>query len=400
MHRQAVTGVAMTLVVVAAGCGGNDSDVTAASPATTTGSGETAAFCNAWSAAVASGDESTFDEVLAQPPPELEEAAAVVREAEATGSESPQAEAATAEILNWTELHCDRGEPRESQRRVAPPINAEFEGLAFCGTTAFPGSPSDDSSGMVLYGDAAADDAYDGPMLGVFWNPAEDGGHRGDGDSEPVTVRGRSGVAAPITVFQQTILPELGSVIAWAEGDRELGLYGRGWSMDRADELVAIADRLEEVETGFGIPVDALPQGYTEVFTGKSSVASLVVAPSPLYFLRYQGDDGLLMVSGLQMSEEEFEAFRFFTIGVDKAEVAGRQGLVGNAWHAEGPSVVTWRDPDGLVVRIVGIGVPLEIARQGADESRELTDEEWRALVEADDRCDEGLPQPPGRIGL
>ena len=226
-------------------------------------------------------------------------------------------------------------------------------------------------------------------MLGVLWNPADGGDHRGDGDPEPVTVRSESGVAAPITVFQQTILPELGTVIAWTGGDQAVGLYGRGWSLDRTDELVAIADALEEADGGFRIPAGALPTGYAEVFRGEPSVTALVLAPSPRYTVRYQSEGGLLDVSGVQMTEAEFEAFRFFTVGVDQGDAGGRDGLVGNAWHADGPAVVTWREPDGLVVRTVGIGVPLEVAQQAAAEARELTEAEWAALVEADDQCDQ-----------
>ena len=276
------------------------------------------------------------------------------------------------------------------QRHIALPVDAEFNGLTLCGTSAFPTSPTDDQSGMVLYGEANADDPYDGPMLGVLWNPADDGGHGGDGDTQPVTVRGESGVAAPITVFQQTILPELGTVIAWTEGDRALGLYGRRWPMERADELVEIANQLADSEGRLRIPDDALPDGYGEVFTGDASVTSIVLAPSPLYSLRYQGEEGLLDVNGLQRSEDEFEAFRFFTIGVDQGEVAGHDALIGNAWHAEGPAVIAWREPDGLVVPIIGIGVPLDIARQVAERSRELSDDEWAALVESESRCSNG----------
>lgn len=176
-------------------------------------------------------------------------------------------------------------------------------------------------------------------------------------------------------------------MIAWADGEHALGLYGRGWPIERADELVALADRLEAADGGFRNPADALPDGYAEVFSGSPSVTSLVLAPSPLYSLRYQGENGLLHMNGLQMSEDEFEAFRFFTIGVDQGAVGAHEGLVGNAWHADGPAVVTWRESDGLVVRVVGLGVALDTARQVATEARELTDEEWAALVEADDRC-------------
>ena len=69
--------------------------------------------------------------------------------------------------------------------------------------------------------------------------------------------------------------------------------------------------------------------------------------------------------------------------------MAGHDGLVGNAWRDEGPAVVTWREPDGLVVRIVGLGVPLDTAREVAERSRVLSKAQWAALVEAEDRCPE-----------
>jgi hypothetical protein len=390
VQRQALLIVLAALVVAAAiGCGSDNSGGTTVSGGTTLDA-RADTFCDAWNAAMASGDDSRFDDVLADAPDELEAAAVLVREAYANGSESPEAEAAAAaEILNWTELHCQQGAPGQSRRRIAPPVDAELEGLTFCGTYAFPTSPDDEGSGMVLYGAADTEDPYDGPMVGLLWSPADHGGHGGDGDSEPVTVRGHSGLAAPITVFQQTIIPELGTVIAWTEGDRAFGLYGRGWPIERADELVAIADRLEETDAGPHIPDDALPDGYAKVFAGDPSVTSLLLAPSPVYSLQYQGVDGLLGLNGLQMTEAEFEAFRFFTTGVDQGDAGGHDGLVGNAWHAEGPAVVTWRELDGLVVRIVGIGVPLDAAQRVATEARELTDEEWAALVEADDPCEQ-----------
>lgn len=55
--------------------------------------------------------------------------------------------------------------------------------------------------------------------------------------------------------------------------------------------------------------------------------------------------------------------------------------------------MVTWREPDGLVVRIVGIGVPLDTARDVANKTRELTTDEWAALVEADDPCNGPAPE-------
>ena len=342
-------------------------------------------FCDAWHAALAAGDDSAIAGALADPPTEISDAAAVVREAP-QGSETSRA-AAEERLLDWTQLHCRRLPPGASRRHIAPPSGSELDGLTFCGTPMpFPPPPGDDQAGMVLYGAAGAHDPYDGPMLGVFWTTG-DGDHGGDGDRQPVTVRGQSGVAAPITVFQQTVLPELGTVIAWSEGGRALGLYGRQWPVERSNELVSIANHLEEVDGDHRIPDAALPDGYAEVFSGDPSILSIVLPFSSLYWVQYEGDDGRLSVHGRQMSEEEFEAFRFLTIRVDQGEARGHPALVGHAWGEDGPAVVTWREPDGLVVRILGMGVPLATARQVAERSRELTDEEWVALVEEDGRC-------------
>lgn len=383
MRRHLRTGMFILVVVAAVAACGDDSSSTS----TAGGSTEAEVFCRAWAAAISNGDDAAVRDALTKAPAALKGEARIVREADTGEDGSPEARAATSAILNWTELNCEQGKRVASTRRIAPALDAKFEGLTFCGTTAFPASTPSGDSGMVLYGEASAHDPYDGPMLGLLWNRADDGTHRGDGDAQPVTVRGQSGVAAPITVFQQTILPELGTVIAWTEGDRAFGLYGRRWSSNRVSELVEIANALDERSGHFSIASDALPDGYVQVFSGDPGVTSFVLPPSPTYSLRFQGQGGLLDVSGLQMTEGEFEAFRFFTIGVDQANVAGHGALMGNAWSADGPAVVTWREQDGLVVRIVGIGVPLATAEKVAERSRELSDDEWTALVEAADSC-------------
>lgn len=386
----------MALLATGAAC--TEADPTGTPPSTSTAlSEQESAFCDAWNAALLTGDDSALIAALGDVPHELQGHATIVREGHGDGPQSPEEGKAVAEILDWTELRCPRGEQGDSQRHIAPPVGTDFEGLAFCGTIGLPPSPTDERSGMVLYGKAA--DPYEEPMLGLLWNPVGEGGHEGDDRGQPVTVRGQRGVAAAISVFQQTILPELGTVIAWTEGDRNFGLYGRQWSSGQA-ELVAIADQMEESEGRFNLPDDALPDGYREIFSGDPSVASIVINLSALYTVHYQGDDsGSLSLSGLQMSKDEFQAFQFFTLGVDRSEVAGQEALVGNAWNDDGPAVVTWREPDGLVVRIVGTGVPLEVAQKVAEESRELTAEEWASVVEAESQCPErrppGLPPRP-----
>jgi hypothetical protein len=362
------------LVGTAAACGGDGSGPAAAP--------STAPFCAAWTAAMASGDESALTDALRDAPAALHAQARLVRDAGSKGNDSPDLRAAVSEILVWTELNCPRGKPGEPTTRIAPPPDATFEGLTLCSTSAFPTPPADEAAGIVLYGDTGTGDAYDGPMLGLLWNPADDGSHVGDGDSQPVTVRGQPGFAAPITVFQQVVLPELGTVVAWAEGGRAFGLYGRGWPMERAGELAEIASGIQPASPGFAVAPDALPAGYGEVFSGEPGAASLMFPPSPSYSLHFQAPgQGVLNLDGLALDDAAFDAFRFFTVAIDRREVAGRDALVGNAWHADGPAVVTWREPDGLVVRIVGFGVPLEAAEDVAERSRPLSDDEWAAVV-------------------
>jgi hypothetical protein len=382
MHRRWGPLAVGALLTVIPACGSDDVSSTTAD----------SIFCDAWAAAVESGDDSRIDEVLKLAPDELEDEASVVRDANERRLDGPGADRAGSEILDWVQLNCARGDSAVGTRRVAPPAGTAFDGLTFCGNSAFPSLPADEAAGVVLYADTAADDPYDGPMLGLVWNAADET-HIGDGDARSVTVRGQRGAAAPITVFQQTVLPELGSVVAWTEGGRAFGLYGRGWSIERTDELVEIAEGIEERGDGFGIADDALPGGFSELFAGDPGALALVLPPSSNYSLRFDAADGLLQVTGLEMSESEFEAFRFLTVGIERGEVAGRAALVGNAWNVAGPAVVTWREPDGLVVRIVGLGVPLATAQEVAAQSRELSDAEWKAVVEAEDGCSDSLPR-------
>lgn len=96
---------------------------------------------------------------------------------------------------------------------------------------------------------------------------------------------------------------------------------------------------------------------------------------------------GVVTLSGFVASPEEYETLRFFAPGLTHVELGKRQAIVGNAWSDEGPAVVTWREPDGLVVRLVGLGVELETLRDMAGATRELTRPEWVELVKGSDDC-------------
>lgn len=397
--RAAMLAVAVALF---AGCTSDDPAETVAA-----GGPEEASFCAKWAQDLAGGDDSSWLAILKDPPGALEEPAAAIIAAEKAGDTGRADEAAEA-VSKWVEVHCTPEDAAPGavagDRRLALPPGAIPKALTFCSAgSRHPVADSDD--GMVLYGQG--DDPYSGPMLGVLWGEQS---HAGDGDATPVKVRGADGVAAPITVFQQVILEELGTVIAWDEDGRSVGLYGRGWEQARPNELVALAEQLELVDGRFRLPEAALPDGFHEVFAGSSSALSLVFSPSSEYEVRYEtvaheapedqpaGDsdqpelppaaDGQVTVSGFMASSPAYEAFRFLTLGLHHTEVGGRQGIAGNAWTEDaGPAVVTWREPDGLVVRLVGLGVNLDTVQQMAHETRELTRPEWLQLVEDSTYC-------------
>jgi hypothetical protein len=294
--------------------------------------------------------------------------------------------ASETELLNRIELNCDRHPETKLRRRVAAPADVAVSGLTLCDTLPVPPVKADPKSGITIFGDLTEADPYAGRMLAVIWNPASGDNHAGDGTTTPVKVRGHDGVAAPITVFQQTILPELGTVIAWSEDGMNFGLYGRGWSVSQRGELVRMANSLHTADGGYAI--EFLPDGFGRVYTGSSSATSLfLMTASPLYLEHFKGERGLLDLGGFAMSAEEFETFRFFTTDVKRQRVNNRDALVGTAWGKDGPSVVTWREPDGLVIRIVGIGVPLDKALALAAATRELGDGEWIHVVEHDVDC-------------
>lgn len=362
-------------------------------------------FCAAWTEAVAGADDSRLLVVLEDPPDELAEpAAAIIAAHKAGDSGSGQAGGAAEVVSQWVELNCNPtvavAGGTASERRLAPPRGATPDTLTLCSAASAPPKATESTGGVVLYGRGS--DPYSAPMIGVVWG---EGDHSGDGDSTPVRVRGTEGVAAPITVFQQVVLEKLGTVIAWNEDGRSVGLYGRHWSLDRADELVSIAEQLEFTDGSYHLPEAALPTGLRQIFVGKPGGLSLILGAAG-YELHYESaggvgtpatdnsdpevpvdSGGVVTLSGFVASPEEYETLRFFAPGLTHVELGKRQAIVGNAWSDEGPAVVTWREPDGLVVRLVGLGVELETLRDMAGATRELTRPEWVELVKGSDDC-------------
>ena len=273
--------------------------------------------------------------------------------------------------------------------RFGIPADETPPGLQLCAVE----GPSTSAGGAqaALYGEVDREDPYAGPMLGVLWGPADEVDLAGDGESAPVTVRGTAGVVAPITVFQQTVLPELGTVVAWREAGLSVGLYGRLWSPDRSDDLVALADALTFADGLFQLPHDALPAGYGLVYLGSAASMSLLLPLETDYRVLYRTGEGegtgVVSVYGLAGTVEEFEAFRFLALDLSEADVHGVEMLTGNAWGDSGPAVATWREPDGRILRIVGTGVDLPVITELAQFTRQLTPDEWSDLEAAVTPC-------------
>lgn len=357
----------------------------------------TAVFCAQWPSVMASNGDERLLELLEVPPPGLEGAAAQFADAERS-TDPAEGQDAARRLRAWVSVNCTPGAAlpgaSAAERRVAPAVPETPRSVVFCfagaGRAAGP-SPFR----MVIYGDASQSDPYSAPMVGLLWGE-RDGDQRGDGDATPVRVRGTDGVAAPITVFQQTIPDGLGTVITWREGTVSVGLYGRFWDRSRTDELVALADSLDFVDGEFRLPQEARPKNYEQLFAGSPHSLELIFATNTTYTVHYKTIDAasVLTISGYVLSAEEFEAVRFFAAGLRRSTTAGREALAGDAWQRSGgPAMVTWREADGLVVRLVGFGVDLATVHEMAEKSEELSRAEWVELVESDDECP--VPVPP-----
>ncbi|MBA3303078.1 MAG: hypothetical protein H0U26_04320 [Acidimicrobiia bacterium] len=383
------------LAVLASACGGSE----AAPPPAAEQPAEVKTFCAGIEETTTSGgNNAKLAELLADPPPGLEEAAPELISAERSGTpdSNPQAEAT---LLRWVEVNCHpeaaTADGSAEDRRLGPTADATPGGMRLCSAITGPPPPSPSAGAepepLVLYGETGRGDPYGGPMLGVV-SSSNEGGFAGDGELTPVQVRDTAGVTAPIPVFQGVALDELGTVVAWQEQGLEVGLYGRSWTVDQRDDLVALAEDLELVDGAFRFPPGSPPEGYEEAFVGTRADLSLVFAAGSSYQIQYYGkgdSEGLITISGHLASEQEFEAFQFLTVGLRRERLRGREVLTGNAWTDTGPAVVTWRDPDGLVVRFVGSGTDLETVQRMARDSPDLTRQQWVDLVEASYDCPE-----------
>ena len=347
----------------------------------------TARFCSWWEEARAAGEPDLA--TVVDPPEQILGPVSVVVAAQEAGR-AEQAEQAARTVAAWAEIACHAvGVPGDATtRRLAPPLGAAGEDLETCLAWSTPRLPPA-AGGVVLYG-AAEGDPYEGPMVGVVWGDATG---LAEGAPLPVEVRGTSGVAAPISLVHPDVPPSLGTLVTWQEDGQPVSVYGRSWGLDRAGELVAMADALERRGDGWALPPAALPDGFREVFAGGPHDLGVLPPAPATYEVQYRHPDGgTLTVSGRVASPAAFEAFRFLADGMRWAVLGGRRVLVGTPWSAPsgtGPALVTWQEPDGLVVRVVGVRhVDLAATTAAAAAVEDLEPARWAELVESSVGCD------------
>lgn len=409
-------------VLLLVGCGGDDdSDLTATQASDTTGdiavpatadrSAAVRAMCEAWSSEAAydgteAGEADMNALIAAAVPDDLADEVALAialdqrdKEARAAGEEteppSQEDEAAVNRVLVWMQDAC-----AGAVVKVAPPLVDLPEGWAVCNASATPPTDGyDDPTGRAaVYAPASAADPYAGAVVALLWGPES---HAGDGETTPVTVRGTEGVVAPITAFQQVVLEELGSVVAWTEGDVSFGLYGRGWDLSRADELVAMADAVTADGDGYAVATSALPAGFETVYTGPSDASMLPgtgdFSVSLMSTRAVDADDqavdqSLITISGSTGSPGSDELWRIFALESERTTIGDRQVSFSTAaWGPTGPVFASWREDaeHHVIVTAVGTGAASEadVVRDLVTASRPLNSEEWTELANAAIGC-------------
>jgi hypothetical protein len=415
-RRIRALGLAFSFLLLVA-CGDDRGDTTAErAPAgdvdATPGADRTAAteaLCEAWSSGAADdgsaeGDDELTALIAAAAPDELADDVALAtmlderdRDAMAAGEDpvplTEEEEAAINRVLVWVQDAC-----AGSVVKVAPPLADLPEGLEVCAAFAMPPTADAPPAGQVaVYAPGDAADPYAGPVVALLWGTES---HAGDGETTPVTIRGTQGVVAPITAFQQVVLEDLGSVVAWTEGDVSFGLYGRGWDRSRADELVAMADAITADGDGYAVPAQALPAGFKVVHTGPSDASGFVGTGEYSLSLVPAADDTgadlpaqrLITLTGSASSPGSEELWRVFALESERTTIDGRQvAFSAGAWGEAGPVMAGWREDDEHHVTVMALGpeaaADAALVRDLVAASRPLTPDEWTELAGAASGC-------------
>lgn len=289
-------------------------------------------------------------------------------------------------LVRWVESHCHPEIAVDGEfenRRYATPVEDLPEGVQVCNALSVPSDlMTAPPMPMAIYAPASSADPFGGPMIAVL-----QGSHGGDGRQVDVHVRGTAGKAEPITVFQQTILPELGTVVSWKEGGDDYNIVARLWDQTRVPELVDLANKLTMVDGLLQFPNGALPAGYRKVFAGSSTNADFFGPLGSPYLLQYGASGAIIQVNARAARVDEPDAFRLFGLNMSHEKIGDHDALIGNVWGPHS-TLITWREPDGTSVRVFGMGAPDADVRKIAAATRALSANEWASLAEASSTCE------------
>ena len=388
--RLGVLSVAVVVSLVVGSCTSSSEVQGAAETTQATRSGdtsETPLFCDAVEAAfraepVDGDDKDALDAALELAPEELSTTVEGIRAAN-QDNPSEQDMGHIQDLLEWVGVNCNT--TLETVRYIAPPVAPT--GFVSCGNLVLPFDDAQALEGStVMYGDASLDDPFGGDVVsvvtGLLIGP-------GDAPSTDVTVGGIPAVTGPAGFFQGGGGPASTRVVAWEVEGVEVTVIGRGFDDTRADALVELAEQVELTAGQATLPAGVLDVLYSGSLKPLEATAPFTLR-DVLYSASYQRPDGLgiLSVSSMNMTAEEFNATRAFLVGSLPRTFHGHDGFAADGWDSEaGPFVAAWWEPDDVAVWVSGLGVAKDLTIAVAEDSVDLTSEQWNETTRFSDEC-------------
>jgi len=239
-----------------------------------------------------------------------------------------------------------------------------------------------------LWGDASAPDPWAGTVAAITTKssdhvPVHD-------DAVPATVRGRSGLVAPQSLFQAVSSAAWRHVVSWQERPGlvvEVSLrHGSPADVVRMAEAVGFdGDRPFLPRDALGARTEVLFDGTTPNPTG--------IGFDELWSLAYGTGEQAIRVLGRGPVDDFVRALEYWTVRSEPVTIGGRPGVVYAAFDAgRGPWGVAWTERDGLIVQVVALGAPRDAVVALASSLVDVSPEAWRTAKADAGPCDEDPP--------
>lgn len=255
---------------------------------------------------------------------------------------------------------------------------------------------SDETAILRVYGDATADDPYEGPLYGiaVFDSAPLDGLFVGQ--STETTDATVDGVPALIgggdSVQLAALPPDAARAIVWGLPDgRTAQVVVRN---DADADLVAIAEAVSVDGATASIAPEALPVEPVDL----GDLYLLEGRPQFRFSVDYQlrGDDGdlddQLTLFGVAGDSASLEALRFRAAESRRVEIEGSIGIVADVGvDGDGPWLLRWMPEEGIILQMLSFRLgPDELVALEASVTK-VGNEAWTGLV---DELDPGVCAP------